>query len=243
MTDRFSARLRAALLAGAALCSSAAYAAEPQIVQPGAPGQASKVLTPADAIKLADVRYSPGDVAYMQHMIVHHRQATEMTALVEARTTNPDIRRIARRIEASQADEMKFMTDWLTSRGEPLAMPGMGKDGAMNHSGMDHSAMGHSAPSAGKGMVVMEGMATPAQMAALAAAEGTAFDRMFLQLMIAHHRGALDMVEALLAHPDTAEDPMLSDFASSVVADQSAEILRMQSILSELQIQSSEGRP
>ncbi|MFN6934243.1 MAG: DUF305 domain-containing protein [Tsuneonella sp.] len=227
MTDRFSARLRAALLAGAALCSSAAFAAEPQIVQPGAPGEASKILTAADAIKLADVRYSPGDVAYMQHMIVHHRQATEMTALVEARTTNPDIRRIARRIEASQADEMKFMTDWLTSRGEATAMPGMGKESAMDHSAMNHSAMGHAAPSAGKGMVIMEGMATPAQMAALAAAEGTAFDRLFLELMIAHHRGAVDMTRNLLQWSGTASDPEMNQFTSDVVSDQNAEITRM----------------
>lgn len=238
MTDRFSALLRAALLTGAAI-SAPAFAADVPIVQPGAPGQPVRTLTPSEAIKLADMRYSPGDVAYMQHMIVHHKQATEMTALVEARTTNPDIRRIARRIQASQADEMKFMTDWLTSRGEPLAMPGMGKDGAMNHSGMnhagmDHAAMGRTMPSAGKGMVVMEGMATPAQMAALAAAEGTAFDRMFLQLMIAHHRGAVDMTENLLNWYGTASDPEMNQFTSDVVSDQRAEITRMNKRLATL---------
>ena len=77
-------------------------------------------------------------------------------------------------------------------------------------------------------------MATPEQMAELAAASGPAFDRLFLEGMIRHHQGALDMVDALLADPDTAEDPLLSEFLSSVVADQSAEILRMQTILSGL---------
>jgi len=80
----------------------------------------------------------------------------------------------------------------------------------------------------------MPGMLSPAQMAALAAASGPAFDRLFLTGMIQHHRGALDMVDALLARPGAAEDPLLSDFTTSVVADQSTEILRMQSILSDL---------
>ena len=75
---------------------------------------------------------------------------------------------------------------------------------------------------------------SPAQMQALAAANGPAFDRLFLEGMIRHHQGALDMVDALLANPDAAEDTMLSDFTTSVVADQSAEVLRMQSLLSDL---------
>lgn len=81
---------------------------------------------------------------------------------------------------------------------------------------------------------IMPGMLSPAQMQTLASANGTEFDRLFLQGMIQHHQGALDMVDDLLAQPDAAQDPMLSDFASSVVADQSAEILRMQSLLSDL---------
>jgi uncharacterized protein (DUF305 family) len=80
----------------------------------------------------------------------------------------------------------------------------------------------------------MPGMLTPNQMAALEAASGAEFDRLFLEGMIVHHEGALDMVEDLLAEPDAAEDPILSDFLSSVVVDQTSEILRMQSLLSEL---------
>lgn len=81
---------------------------------------------------------------------------------------------------------------------------------------------------------LMSGMLSPARMATLAAAEGPAFDRLFLEGMIRHHQGALDMVEALLTHEDAAQDPLLSDFATSVVSDQSAEIRRMQSLLSDL---------
>jgi uncharacterized protein (DUF305 family) len=80
----------------------------------------------------------------------------------------------------------------------------------------------------------MPGMLSPKQMQTLAAASGPAFDRLFLQGMIQHHQGALDMVAGLMATPGAAEDTLLSDFTNSVVADQSTEILRMQSILSDL---------
>ena len=81
---------------------------------------------------------------------------------------------------------------------------------------------------------VMAGMLSPRQMRTLASTRGTAFDKLFLEGMIQHHQGAIDMVDALMATPDAAEDPTLSDFTSSVIADQSAEILRMQTLLSDL---------
>jgi uncharacterized protein (DUF305 family) len=80
----------------------------------------------------------------------------------------------------------------------------------------------------------MPGMLSPRQMRELAAAEGSEFDRLFLAGMIQHHQGALDMVDALMVRPGAAEDTMLSDFTTAVVGDQSAEILRMQSLLSDL---------
>lgn len=199
------------LAAGLLLSTSAgALAQQAPIIQPGVPGQPGQILTPEQATTLADTRYSPGDVAYMQHMILHHEQATQMTALVEERTTNPAVRRLASRIEASQADEVEFMRDWLTSRGEALTMPGMGAAGHDGHS-----------------MAAMKGMATPDQMRALAAANGTAFDRMFLQMMIAHHQGAIDMTRDLHDAYGTAYDPEMYRFTSDVVSDQSAEITRM----------------
>jgi uncharacterized protein (DUF305 family) len=102
----------------------------------------------------------------------------------------------------------------------------------------DHAAMNHSIH-AGQAMAasdrpLMPGMLSPARMQALAAAGGSTFDRLFLESMIRHHQGALDMVDALLAEPGAAADPTLSDLTNSVVADQSAEILRMQTLLSDL---------
>ena len=198
----------AGLLAGS---SAIAVAQQVPIVQPGAPGKPVKVLSADDATKLAATTYAPGDVAFMQGMIVHHQQAVDMASLVEGRTNNADIVALAGRINASQADEMKFMREWLEARNEPLEMAGMGH---AHHN--------------------MRGMASPAQMAELAAASSTAFDRLFLQLMIAHHRGALDMVDDLLGAPGTAYDPVMFQFTNDVVNDQTSEIERMNKLLAGL---------
>ncbi|MGZ9113720.1 MAG: DUF305 domain-containing protein [Brevundimonas sp.] len=199
----------------------------PPIFQPGAPGEAARVITAGQAVALSRSTFIPADVAFMQHMIVHHAQAVEMVGLLETRGASPAVRMMGRRIALSQQAEMDLMRDWLTGRGQPLEMPGM------SHAGMDRSVhAGHAMPAGDT--PVMPGMLSPAQIQTLAAARGPAFDRLFLQGMIQHHQGALDMVDALLAQPGAAEDTMLSDFTISVVSDQSAEILRMQSILSDL---------
>jgi uncharacterized protein (DUF305 family) len=218
------------LLAG--LIALAGGQQTPPIFQPGAPGAASRVVTPAEALALGRSTFIQDDVAFMQHMIVHHAQAVEMVELLHTRGVHPTVRRLGERIALSQEAEMALMRGWLSDRGQPLEMPGMGG----GHAGMDHSAhgahAGHAMPPSDT--PIMAGMLSPAQMQALAAASGPAFDRLFLEGMIRHHQGALDMVDALLSNPGAAEDTMLSDFTTSVVADQSAEILRMQSLLSDL---------
>jgi uncharacterized protein (DUF305 family) len=118
---------------------------------------------------------------------------------------------------------MAQMEEWLAARALATTDPDL-------HAGHH----GHAAGAAASDTPLMPGMLSPAQMAALAAATGPEFDQLFLEGMIQHHQGALGMVEALLDDPEAAEDPTLSDFASSVTADQAAEILRMQTILSEL---------
>ena len=202
------------------------------IFNPGAPGASSRVISASEAVELGRTSFTADDVAFMQHMIVHHGQAVEMVELLRTRGVHPTVRLLGQRIALSQESEIALMRGWLGDRGQPLDMPGAG--GA--HAGMDHSAhaghTGHAMPPSDT--PVMAGMLSPAQMQTLAAASGPAFDRLFLEGMIRHHQGALDMVDALLANPDAAEDTTLSDFTTSVVADQSAEILRMQSLLSDL---------
>lgn len=199
------------------------------IFQPGAPGAPSRVITAGEALELARTSFTEDDVGFMQHMIVHHAQAVEMVGLLETRGANPRVKLLGRRIALSQEAEMALMRDWLTERRQSTDMPDM----HAGHGGMDHSAhMGHAMPASETPL--MTGMLSPAQMQRLAAAQGADFDRLFLTGMIQHHQGALDMVAELLEHPNAAQDTMLSDFTTSVVADQSTEILRMQSLLSDL---------
>ena len=190
---------------------SAAVAAQAPIIQPGAPGKPPRELSADEALEIANTSYSPADALFMQDMIPHHHQAIEMAALVADRTNRPEIIDVAGRIDASQGDEIAFMQQWLRERGERVPNP------------TDHAAM-HTSHT-------MAGMATPEQMATLAAAEGTDFDQLFLTLMITHHEGAVTMVEELLEQPGSAYDPILFDFTSDITNDQTAEIERMNALL------------
>jgi uncharacterized protein (DUF305 family) len=186
------------------------------VVQPGAPGMPSRRL-PANTAAVAP-QTSAADIAFMQGMVMHHGQAVTMTGLIEARTTNPEVRRLGARISRSQADEIRFMRRWLRARGAPLsmAMPGMPD--------MDTS---------GQPMPAMPGMLTDEQMAALKAAQGPPFDHKFLTGMMQHHNGALVMVKALFATPGAGQDAELFDFATDVDNTQRAEIKIMETMLKE----------
>ena len=182
----------------------------PQIIQPGAPGQASRVVDAAAAADLSRVTFTPADVRFMQGMIGHHAQALEMTALVPAHSSSDAIRKLAQRIEISQADEIQMMQEWLTRRGQKVP---------------DQHA--HHAP----GAPLMPGMLTGEEMARLAQAKGPEVDRLFLQFMIRHHEGALTMVQDLFAQPGAGQESDVFAFASDVDADQRMEIDRMRAAL------------
>ncbi|HEU5284960.1 MAG TPA: DUF305 domain-containing protein, partial [Sphingomicrobium sp.] len=154
---------------GLAAAAAGAAAQTVPIIQPGAPGQPAVPISADQATRIADTRFSPDDVRFMQDMIAHHQQAIDMAALVKGRTNRQAIIDVARRIDASQADEMGFMRGWLRERRQAKLAPA----GA-------HAV--HSAGTGGAGHAI-PGMATPEQMAALAAAKGTAFDRLFLERM------------------------------------------------------------
>ena len=191
--------------------STVGFAQDAPIVQPGAPGESSKTITAEEASKIAANSYSKDDVKFVQDMIPHHNQAVQMSALVAERTNRPELKDVAGRIDASQADEIDFMQQWLRVRGERVPEP------------TAHSAM-HTSHK-------MAGMASPEQMAELATLSGTDFDRLFLQLMIPHHEGAVTMVKDLMKQPGAAYDPVLYEFTTDVVNDQTAEIERMNSLL------------
>jgi uncharacterized protein (DUF305 family) len=189
----------------------------PVIVQPGAPGQPTKTL-PASTTGVLPVA-SPKDVEFMQGMIMHHAQAVEMTALIDARTDNKELRLLGARISHSQADEIQFMSRWLTARGK--ATQTMATMSVMDMPGMDMS----------KHEMLMPGMLTAKQMEALRNARGKEFDRLFLEGMIQHHRGALTMVKDLFETPGAGQDAVLFNFTTDVDSGQRAEIRIMQGML------------
>ncbi|WP_010409875.1 DUF305 domain-containing protein [Citromicrobium sp. JLT1363] len=194
-------------------------AQEAPIIQPGAPGSENRTLRAEDATKLAATKFTPQDARFMQMMIPHHAQAVDMVALVEERTSNADILAIAGRIAAGQDDEIAFMRDWLTSRGQATRMQHTAQAmGGMSHA--DHMAS--------------MGMASPDQMARLATLEGAAFDAYFIELMTRHHKGAVDMVDDLLDQPGTAYDPVMFEFVNDIKTEQQDEIDRMNAIAARL---------
>ena len=155
----------------------------------------------------------------MQGMIMHHAQAVEMTALIDARTENPELRLLGARISHSQAEEIKFMQRWLEMRGQPTTLP------MTKMSGMDMPGMDMSQP------MLMPGMLTPKQMQALRDAKGKEFDRLFLEGMIQHHGGALTMVKDLFDTPGAGQDAVIFDFTTDIDSGQRAEIRIMQGML------------
>jgi len=197
-----------------ASCRSAGSETRPQIIQPGAPGEASRVITAERASDLSKVGFTPADVAFMQGMIAHHGQAVEMTALLPSRTSSEGMKKLAQRIEVSQADEISMMQDWLRRRGQRLPAP--------------HAMHMH-------GATLMPGMLSAEEMARLSAAKGVGFDRLFLEGMIKHHAGALTMVKELFATPAAGQESEIYAFASDVDADQRMEIDRMGAMLREFQ--------
>jgi uncharacterized protein (DUF305 family) len=205
-----SCRLAVVLVAvlAAAACRSAGGAGTP-IVQPGAPGEANRVLTPEAASDLSKVQATPADVKFMQGMIGHHAQAIEMTALIASRTSREEMKLLGQRIAVSQADEMDMMRSWLRARGQEIPS---------EHAHHTHEGM-------------MPGMLTPEQMAELTAATGEAFDKLFLRYMIQHHEGALSMVDDLFKTPGAGQEGDINAFAADVDSDQRMEIDRMRALL------------
>jgi uncharacterized protein (DUF305 family) len=163
------------------------------------------------------------DVQFMQGMIEHHAQALVMVALIPSRTHRDDMRQVGRRIEISQRDEIGMMQRWLAAHGE--AVPTLDSNKVAHMPGMDMPGMDM------PGMALMPGMLTQEQLDQLAHATGPEFDRLFLQGMIGHHKGALTMVAQLFATPGGGQASDIFRFASDVDTDQRAEIDRMQAML------------
>jgi uncharacterized protein (DUF305 family) len=185
------------------------------IVQPGAPGEPSRTLSREEAEEIESPPHTQADVDFMQGMIHHHAQALVMTSLVRDRSASKNLRTLARRIELAQEAEIETMGRWLTARDEEPPDAG---DHEHDHGGGEN---------------LMPGMLSDEELANLAAADGRRFDRMFLEFMIRHHRGALTMVGQLRAK-DGGVEPEIDLFARHVESDQDIEINRMAGLLAQV---------
>ncbi|WP_254705595.1 DUF305 domain-containing protein [Streptomyces vilmorinianum] len=175
----------------------------PAVVAPGKPGEPARRISPAEASKLLpDDKPNAADFTYTQMMIVHHRQALTMTALVPDRAGSDQVKKLADRITAAQQPEIGAMEGWLKSNGGPR-----------EQSGHDHHTM--------------PGMASEEQLAELRNAKGEAFDELFLTLMITHHEGAVTMAAEVLGQGNNV---LVEEMANDVIAQQTAEINRMRSM-------------
>lgn len=158
---------------------------------------------------------SPADIAFTQLMIPHHQQAVQMADLAASNAASPEVKALAAQIKAAQGPEITTMSQWLAGRGAPSTMP----SATANDSSMGGMGMG--------GMTVA-GMMSAADMANLGHATGDAFDKMWLQMMITHHQGAISMAQQVAA--DTT-NPQVQALADAINSGQTAEIATMQQIL------------
>jgi uncharacterized protein (DUF305 family) len=158
----------------------------------------------------AGARYTRADVEFMQMMIAHHAQAIVMARMAEANGANPQVLKLSRKIDQSQIPEILIMQDWLRRNGQ------VAPDTASWHT------------------VRMEGMLSDDELAALSAARGVQFDRLFLVGMIKHHAGAIKMVDDLFKTPGAGQEVDANVFANDVVTAQTAEIGIMRRLLAQL---------
>ena len=161
--------------------------------------------------------FTEADVKFMSGMIHHHAQAIAMSKLAPTHGASPTMLILTGRIINAQTDEIRLMQQWLRDHGQPVPEP--------NPKGMTHKMGGE------EHVMLMPGMLTEEQMKQLEAANGKAFDELFLQLMIQHHQGAVSMVKELFANPGAGQDETTFKVANDIQADQETEIARMQKML------------
>ncbi len=166
---------------------------------------------------LGRLPYSDADVEFMTGMIPHHAQAVIMAGWAPTHGARKDVAILCERILVGQRDEILLMQNWLRDRGQPVP------DATSTRMKMKMNGMEHD--------MLMPGMLTDEEMAALDRARGPEFDRLFLEGMIKHHQGALDMVDVLFNSFGGGQDEKIYKFASDVYADQQIEINRMKEML------------
>ena len=212
----------AACLFAGALGVGCASAPPKQSEQPSTPPKQSELhATPPS---LGTLPYSNADVDFMSGMIPHHAQAVIMAGWAPTHGARKDVAILCERIVVGQRDEIATMQTWLGDRGLPVPDATSTRHHMKMPNGMEHD-------------MLMPGMLTDEEMAALDRARGPEFDRLFLTGMIKHHQGAIDMVDVLFKSYGAAQDETVFKFANDVYADQSTEIDVMHKMLDEIRPQ------
>jgi uncharacterized protein (DUF305 family) len=164
----------------------------------------------------ADAKFNATDVGFAQGMIPHHAQAIEMADLALTNTTNPDVLVLANQIKAAQSPEIEKLSGWLGDWGQTVPSTASGS--------MDHDMTGMDG-------MMMDGMMSQADMDRLETSTGTEFDRLWLELMIQHHEGAVKMSKSEVAG---GKNPDAIALAQAIISSQQAEITTMESLLTKL---------
>jgi uncharacterized protein (DUF305 family) len=165
----------------------------------------------------SSTEYSAEEVMFAQMMIPHHEQALEMSQLALSVSTYSKILDLAQRIFDGQAPEIEEMQSWIDTSGVATGMAHDMPDGSvMNNNMMDHGRM--------------SGMVSAEQMEELASLQSPEFDVLFLQLMIEHHEGALEMVEMI----ENSENEEVKKLVTEIVEAQTREIEEMRTLLQSL---------
>lgn len=167
----------------------------------------------------ATASFNATDVGFAQGMIPHHAQAVEMADMAITANAGSQVRALAQRIKSAQDPEIRTMSTWLRDWGQSVPDSSSGSMGSGSH---DMTAM--------PGMM-MDGMMTSADMRRLSQSSGNAFDRLWVELMIQHHEGAVRMAKTELAE---GKDPAARALAQSIVTSQEAEIREMNALLPSL---------
>ncbi|WP_432896263.1 DUF305 domain-containing protein [Micromonospora matsumotoense] len=175
----------------------------PAVIVPGRPGEPAATRPAQDARDTGAPRYNTLDVWFVRMMIPHHQQALQLAALAPDRAASAQVKAIAARIRGAQSPEVGLLRGWLDARGLAAEEPGH-----------DHGRM--------------PGMQSPEAVRQLTAARGVAFDRLFVQLMTAHHEGAVTMATQLLS---AGVDQQLNEFANAVATEQTVEIARLRELV------------
>ena len=205
---------------GSGTSGSASASASAQAGETGSHASSSPAATPAPD---ASADHNDADVVFAQMMIPHHAQAVEMSDIILSKPDVPaDVAALAATIKAAQAPEIETMTGWLDAWNQPTEPA----DGHSGHGKDGHGTDGHGTDGHG-----MSGMVDEEGLDQLKAAPGVEASRLFLEQMIGHHEGAVDMAKQELSAGKHAGAIQL---ARDIITAQEAEIAEMKQLLTTL---------